>query len=318
MENPYARAAGSSAAPAPANGPLSPEAQKLVDYEAAIGPNRQYYLPKFEEFDERGTHASWNWPAFFVTSPWFIYRKMWLPGILNLAYPWVITIVCGLLAMAIKPPMLAAILWLVLLAAPSFVLAAYANSIYYRHVQNLIAGLPSSFAAQPDTRMLRLERNGGTGVGPMIGVLAGLFFVGIFMTGILAAIAIPAYQDYTIRSQVTEGLALASGVKAEVTEFYAKNHRWPEQADMTGGPVSGKYTASIEVYEGSVVITYGNQANAKLKDQRLALTPALDMSDNIRWICGNGKVSPGEHMAEGPKGTDLPQKYLPSMCRTAR
>lgn len=318
MENPYARPAGSSAAPAAPGAPLSPEAQKLADYEAAIGPNRHYYMPKFEEFGERGTHATWNWPAFFVTSPWFIYRKMWLPGILNLAYPWVITIICSLLAVVIKAPILGVIVWLVLLAAPSFLLAAHANSLYYRHVQKLIESLPASIAAQPDKRTLRLERNGGTGVGPMIGVLAGMFFVGLFMIGILAAISIPAYQDYTIRSQVTEGLNLAGRVKAEVAEFYATNHRWPEKSDMTGGPVSGKYVASVEVYEGSVVITYGNQANAKLRDQRLALTPALDMSDNVRWICGNGKVHPGEHMAEGPSGSDLPEKYLPSACRTPR
>ena len=57
-------------------------------------------------------------------------------------------------------------------------------------------------------------------------------------------------------------------------------------------------------------------ANAKLKGQRLALTPALDMSDNIRWICANGKVNPGEHMADGPHGTDLAEKYLPRACRT--
>jgi type IV pilus assembly protein PilA len=318
MENPYARSAGSSAAPATASAPLAADAQRLSDYEAAVGPNREYYLPKFEQYDEAGTSASWHWPAFFVTSPWFIYRKMWLPGILNIAYPWLLTLVMAIVAAAAKlPPVVTGGLYLLLLAAPSFVLAAYANPMYYRHVRKLIDRLPGSVAALPDKRQLRLERQGGTGVGAMIGILAGGFFVALFFIGIIAAISIPAYQDYTIRSQVTEGLNLASGVKAEVAEFYSENHRWPDQADLPSDAPTGKHVSAIRVRGGSVIIVFGNEANKLIQNQGLALTPALDTNDEIRWICGNGKAQLGERVAEGPHGSDLPEKYLPRMCRTA-
>src|ERR1700750_744654 len=91
----------------------------------------------------------------------------------------------------------------------------------------------------------------------------------IAIIGILAAIAIPAYQDYTIRSQVTEGLNLAGSIKAEVAEYFAQNGAWP--TSITGGAgtlghavtevPSGKYVSGIAINTaGTLVITYSNTA----------------------------------------------------------
>src|SRR4051812_21778615 len=317
MENPYARGAASpAAAVSSAAAAATPEARKLADYEAVIGPNRDYYLPRFEAFDAGGSLASWHWPAFFVTTPWYLYRKMWLWGMLNLAYPWVAALVLGI-ALGISQPGIATsvVVSLVVLAVPSVLLAVYANALYWKHSNKLIRGLPNSIAAQPDKRQLRLERNGGTGVGPMIAVLAGGAFFGLCMIGIVAAISIPAYQDYTIRTQVNKGLVMASPVKAAVVEFYMKNGTWPEQADMGTGSPSALYVGSIGVAAGSVVIIYGNGAHPNIDRLRLVLTPAIDMNGEIHWICGNGKVNPGERMVDGPTGTNVPEKYLPRYCR---
>src|SRR5438132_13236097 len=88
----------------------------------------------------------------------------------------------------------------------------------------------------------------------------------IAIIGILAAIAIPAYQNYTIRSQVTEGLSLADGWKTAVSEFYAQNGTFPASQSTTGsstaiaaaGVTSGKYVSKIEIETGgNVKITYG-------------------------------------------------------------
>src|ERR1700733_12459012 len=91
----------------------------------------------------------------------------------------------------------------------------------------------------------------------------------VAIIGILAAIAIPAYQDYTIRAQVTEGLNLASPIKTAVAEFYAKNGTWA--AGITGnGPTllgytsapSGKYVTGLTMAANSIItITYGANAN---------------------------------------------------------
>ena len=314
MENPYTHAAGAA--------PATAEDQRNSDYQVAIGPNHDYYLPRFEQFDRGGSTIGWHWPAFFATSPWFLYRKMWLPGILNLVYPFVLLFVCGLAAaFLIKPiqahPLMFALLFLALPAAPWFLLPIYANALYWRHIGRLIERLPRAVAQVPEKRVARLEREGGTGVGGMIAVCAGLAFISVAIVGVLAAIAIPAYQDYTIRAQVTEGLNLAGPVKAQVAEFYAANGAWPEQADLGAELPTGLYVSQVVVKGGSVIIVYGGRANTKLQQQGLAIAPALDSQGDIHWICGNFAVPAGARPVGGPTGSDVPDKYLPSMCRTA-
>src|ERR1700733_14950473 len=97
----------------------------------------------------------------------------------------------------------------------------------------------------------------------------------VAIIGILAAIAIPAYQNYTIRAQVTEGLNLADGWKTGVSEFYAQYGNFPTcfttavggaaGCISVTGATTGKYVAAIAINAGGqIAITYGNQANAKL------------------------------------------------------
>jgi type IV pilus assembly protein PilA len=317
--NPYARAAGGPSASASSGAPLPPEQQRLADYELAIGPNTEYYLPRFESFDSGGSRGGWHWPAFFVTAPWYLYRKMYLPGVLMLLYPWFALIIISIVVAASQPsPAVGTVLGLAIFLAPSILLALYANSIYHRHIAKVITSIPRAIAEQPDKRAARIERNGGTGTGVMIGILVGGFFLATVFIGILAAIAIPAYQDYTIRAQITEGLNLVSPLKAEIAEFYAQRGSWPEQPDLTQELPSGQYVAGVEVQGGSIIISYGGKANTNIQDKRLVLSPALDMQDNISWICGNGDVKPGVRRADGPYGSEVPDKYLPMACRTPR
>jgi Tfp pilus assembly major pilin PilA len=320
MTNPYAHSSGGSAAPegAPANPPLSPEDQLRADYELAIGPNRDYYLPKFEAFDAGGSKVSWHWPAFFVTSPWYIYRKMWLPGILNIAYPVFLCVVFAFVfALFNKSPYAVGTAFALFLVAPWVLMPMFANALYWRHVRGMIERLPRSLAQTPEKRTRRLERNGGTGVGPMIGVLAGIGFFFIFFVGIIAAISIPAYQDYTTRAQVTEGLNLAGPVKAQVAEHWARHGQWPEQADLGTEPPRGLYVNSVGVAAGSVVITYGGAVSATLDGKRLVLVPGVDREGDVVWTCGNAQPRDDVEQAEGPSGADMPNKWLPATCRGA-
>jgi type IV pilus assembly protein PilA len=318
MENPYTHAAGPAAEAAPA----SAEEQRSADYQVAIGPNSGYYLPRFEEFDRGGSAVGWHWPAFFVTTPWFLYRKMYLPGILNIVYPFALLILCSIAsAFLIKPiqahPGLFGLVFLALLAAPWFLLPMYANALYHRHIGKVIDGIPRSVAQIPEKRVARLERDGGTGVGVMIGVCAGLGFFFIFIVGVLAAIAIPAYQDYTIRAQVTEGLNLAQVPKMAVANSWADTGVWPADSAAAGldrNP-SGKFVASVGVVDGSIIITYGNAAHASLHGKRLALLPGVGAKGDIYWKCGNGSHPAGVKPADGPSGSDLANKYMPSACR---
>src|SRR5689334_25447593 len=83
----------------------------------------------------------------------------------------------------------------------------------------------------------------------------------VAIIGILAAIAIPAYQDDTIRSQVTEGLNLAAPAKASVAEVYANTGKWATNNTVAGlgsaSQITGKYVQSVTVTSGVITIAYG-------------------------------------------------------------
>jgi type IV pilus assembly protein PilA len=150
----------------------------------------------------------------------------------------------------------------------------------------------------------------------------------VAIIGILAAIAIPAYQDYTIRSQVSEGLTLAGAAKAAVAESYSQSGQAPINR-MTAGmsnvetDTSGKFVTQVLVTNGTITITYGNEANAKINAKTLALTPYQTPDASVAWKCGAapapvntallGTNSGGTVAAVGTTNVDT--KYLPKACR---
>jgi type IV pilus assembly protein PilA len=151
----------------------------------------------------------------------------------------------------------------------------------------------------------------------------------IAIIGILAAIAIPAYQNYTIRSQVTEGISLASGWKTSISEYYAQNGSFPSgfTSSSTGaagkvsvsGASGGKYVTGINVVAGGeIVISYGGtQANSKLVGLQLTLNPGLDANYDVVWICGTS-ATPATVITVpvGASTTSIPASYLPTSCHT--
>ena len=141
----------------------------------------------------------------------------------------------------------------------------------------------------------------------------------VAIIGILAAIAIPAYQNYTIRSQVTEGMNLASAVETEVAEYFSNTGNWPSSTVLAGGDStnlpSGKYVTKVDVSgQGLITVTYGNQANSAILNGTLILTPGPNLNGDVSWICGD-HTAPSGISVTGTKGT-VAQKYLPQVCRT--
>lgn len=130
----------------------------------------------------------------------------------------------------------------------------------------------------------------------------------VAIVGILAAVALPAYQDYTIRAQVTEGVSLASGAKAAVSEYHSNKGEFPEDnaaAGLTATGAQGKFVSGVQVEDGVITATFGNQANSNLAEETIVLTPAETDAGNLEWSCGGSMVG-------GDK-----EKYLPSSCRDA-
>ena len=142
----------------------------------------------------------------------------------------------------------------------------------------------------------------------------------VAIIGILAAIAIPAYQNYVIRAQVTEGLTLADGWKTAIAEYYANTGNWPVQANLTGTtPSVGKYESGVTVTTGGTVqITYGGAANANLSGKILYLIPWTDTNNDVLWQCGTAlQPGSGTTVASGATGTtNVPAQYLPTACHS--
>ena len=141
----------------------------------------------------------------------------------------------------------------------------------------------------------------------------------IAIIGILASIAIPAYQDYTIRSKVSEGLNISGSAKLAVSETYDSSGNFPPGAGVINNDyglpldvsINGNYVSEIEAYgraatpPGAVLITYRNNlgGNPTANAKSILLTPATSIPGAIQWICG------------GTAATTMPPKYLPSNCR---
>jgi type IV pilus assembly protein PilA len=133
----------------------------------------------------------------------------------------------------------------------------------------------------------------------------------------LAAIAIPAYQNYTIRAQVTEGLTLADGWKTAIAEYYATTGTMPAAiANLAGTSQSvGKYEQSIKVSSGSIVILYGNQANSKLTGS-LALNPYTNSNNDVLWQCGLSTAPSGGSNVTTTQSSTVAPQYLPTSCHS--
>ncbi len=122
----------------------------------------------------------------------------------------------------------------------------------------------------------------------------------VAIIGILAAIAIPMYLDYTTRSQIAEGLNVAGGAKSAVTEYYQDRGAFPTNNAEAGldapGNITGKYVISVSVdSSGVVTILYGNDAHPFINGETIILT-ATDHVGSVGWACASGGVIQAKHM----------------------
>ncbi|HFA7424875.1 TPA: pilin, partial [Neisseria gonorrhoeae] len=112
----------------------------------------------------------------------------------------------------------------------------------------------------------------------------------IAIVGILAAVALPAYQDYTARAQVSEAILLAEGQKSAVTEYYLNHGEWPENNTSAGvassGEIKGKYVKEVKVAKGVVTATMNSSGvNKEIQGKRLSLWARRE-NGSVKWFCG--------------------------------
>ncbi len=126
----------------------------------------------------------------------------------------------------------------------------------------------------------------------------------VAIIGVLAAIAIPAYQDYIIRSQISEGLTLAAGAKVAVNEYFLERGAWPDDNTEAGmadkHDIIGKYTEHISIEDNVIEIKYGYNAHPAIFDEEIGLI-AVSNAGSVEWTCASDGV--------------IQPKHLPAACR---
>ncbi|HGO8847703.1 TPA: pilin [Neisseria meningitidis] len=144
----------------------------------------------------------------------------------------------------------------------------------------------------------------------------------IAIVGILAAVALPAYQDYTARAQVSEAILLAEGQKSAVTEYYLNHGIWPGDNSSAGvassSTIKGKYVQSVTVANGVVTAQMASSGvNKEIQGRKLSLW-AKRQDGSVKWFCGqpvqrNAKAD----AVTAANGTNdkIDTKHLPSTCR---
>ena len=136
----------------------------------------------------------------------------------------------------------------------------------------------------------------------------------VAIVAILAAIAIPTYQNYLIRAQVAEGPSLMSAGQTAVAEFYSNTGNLPSTAASAGIPatgssvsISGQYVSGVTFSKGALTATYSNtspqKANTNINNKTLTLSP-VTTAGSVKWTCRPGATNP------------VPNTYLPSSCHS--
>jgi type IV pilus assembly protein PilA len=127
----------------------------------------------------------------------------------------------------------------------------------------------------------------------------------VAIIGILAAVAIPAYQDYISRAQAAEAIELMAGLKTPLAEWFQGKGAWPNTMNSIGGNTTGKYVAGITMSgatgtTGTIILTATMKGTGSVSAGIVDKTVQLSTADGSDWTCAAGTIAP---------------KYLPASCK---
>lgn len=127
----------------------------------------------------------------------------------------------------------------------------------------------------------------------------------VAIIGILAAVALPAYQDYTVRAKVSELMLAVSAGKTPVAEFFQLKGTLPNAGSVSIDTQTSQYVSSVAWNGAAIVGTSAttNMGNSAAEGKTIALTPAAAGGGVLNWTCAPGATNP------------MPKKYLPASCK---
>ena len=264
---------------------------------AVIGDsNTLHYLGRFKRL-AHGEGGGWHWPAFFVAWFWMLYRKMWVPAVLYVVAYFGVSIFMSALTAA--SPVLAGVLslaWMVFwLIGPSLL----ANRWYYNHCVEKIRNVRARGGSK-EQMLARLEAVGGTS--NIAVIILAVVVIGFFGIGILAAIALPAYQTYTVKAKVADTMSIGSEVAAAVGKQYEQTGQLPSQADVDSillhSAHRSKYVSGVDLDGTSGTVTVRVEATPTIHGS-YQMVPSADNNHHLSWTCSTQDLI----------------RYVPASCR---
>jgi type IV pilus assembly protein PilA len=140
----------------------------------------------------------------------------------------------------------------------------------------------------------------------------------VAIIGILAAIAIPAYQTYTIRAKVSEALGFADAAKVAVSEAFQSSGAWPTTNALAGldtnTNITSKYVKQVDVASGAVIVTTGNTIDT-VAAGTIVFNAGTSANGDVTWVCNKTTGPTGITMVGATAAGSVPAKYLPQNCR---
>ena len=265
-------------------------------YRAAVGPRADYYVPKFIGFDTYdSSRISWNWPAFFFTFPWLLYRRMFGYAAL---YFLLVPIVAAILYVAVRlalPPELAPFFTLALVALIFYIAPPmYANAMYHTTIGDRIRKSTDGVASVEE-QVRALESEKSTSVVALV-------------AGVVLASASSGWSQYNrvtsrAQEQVADAIAHTGYIQADLEDFHRSHGgRWARNAQELGifDFANGDFIETVEVKDGEIVVTFNTHTASWLRGKQLLLKPNVE-ADRYAWICDRDKSS-------------VPRAFWPRTC----
>ncbi|MDZ7767840.1 MAG: pilin [Woeseiaceae bacterium] len=150
----------------------------------------------------------------------------------------------------------------------------------------------------------------------------------VAIIGILASLAVSAYQTYTVRAQVSEALSFAGGAKVPVVDAFTNDGRPPADRQAAGmspnpGDTQGSYVSAVTITDGRIDIQFGNDAHQAIFGTTLSVTPYIPSTGGatVNWRCGYAPAAAGTQLMQGGGSTavyqsgNIESRYLPASCR---
>ncbi len=264
---------------------------------AVVGDSgAHHYLRSFERI-ARGEGGGWNWPATFITWWWLLYRKMWLGALLYFLFSAFVPSFLAGVAFAISPTFgLVAVLSL--FVGLFIVPGMYANRWYRGHCLGKIRDVRARGGSKEQV-IARLEAAGGTSY-VWLAVVVVVGFIPV--TGILAAVALPAYQTYTVKAKVLEAMQVGNEVALTVGKQYEQSGVLPMNSDveriLSGAQHQSRYVRNISIDPSNGVLTVNVVATPTVQGS-FDLVPNADSARHVTWSCTTADL----------------KRYVPASCR---